>query len=371
MPEASGGEKTVPASPHKKQRAREDGNVAKSQDLNSAVALLVALIALRFVGPQMFHELLETGRRFFGEGYAMLPDEDSIRYLAIEGVACLARCVLPFMIVMLLSGLTANVLQIGVLFTGKPLMPKLDRLNPVSGLQRFVTLRSFVELAKSLSKLLIVGSIVWFTFRSRADRLPMLMELTPWALVPAVGGLVATVWWRIALAMIVLGVLDYAFQRWQRDRDLMMTVQEARHELKELEGDPQIKARVRQIQRQIAMQRMMREVPEADVIITNPTTYAVALRYNADEMTAPTVIAKGARLLAERIRDIAVAHDVPIVRKPELARTLYRTIEVDQPVPQNLFRAVAEVLAYVYEIDRRAAKVRQRREQFNLAQQAI
>jgi len=197
------------------------------------------------------------------------------------------------------------------------------------------------------------------------------MELTPRALVPAIGGLVMTVWWRIALAMLVLGILDYGFQRWQHNRDLMMTVQEARQEAKELEGDPRIKARVRHIQRQMALQRMMAGVPAADVIITNPTTYAVALRYDMAEMSAPVVVAKGARLLAERIRNIALEHTVPIVRKPDLARTLYRTIEVGQPVPENLFRAVAEVLAYVYEIDRRADKVRERRQRLELVQEAV
>ena len=165
----------------------------------------------------------------------------------------------------------------------------------------------------------------------------------------------------------MLGVLDYGYQYWEHERSLMMTVEEAKQELKEYEGDPRIKQRIRQIQRRIAMQRMMADVPKADVIITNPTRFAVALRYDPANMRAPVVVAKGTRLLAERIRDLAIVHGVPIVQKPELARTLYRTIEVGHPVPESLFRAVAEVLAYVYQIDRRVEKLHERDLQMKMA----
>ena len=184
------------------------------------------------------------------------------------------------------------------------------------------------------------------------------MELTPLGLVSASSQLVAAVWWRIALAMLVLGVLDYGFQYWQHGQDLRMTHREAREETKEMEGDPHVKRRIRQLQRQIAAQRMMAEVPEADVIITNPTHYAVALRYDLEHMQTPVVTAKGARLIAQRIRELAIGHDVPIVQKPELARTICRTVEVGDPIPEGLYHAVAEVLSFVYQIDRREAKIR-------------
>ena len=184
--------------------------------------------------------------------------------------------------------------------------------------------------------------------------------LTPAGMVGAMASLTGLVWLRVVLAMLVLGILDYGYQRWQYLQELRMTVQEAREETKEIEGDPRIRQRIRQIQRQMAMQRMMRAVPEADVVVTNPTHFAVALRYDAREMEVPVVTAKGARLLAERIRALAGEHRVPIVQKPDLARMLYRTIEVGQPVPENLFVAVAEVLAFVFEIDRRAEKIRER-----------
>jgi flagellar biosynthetic protein FlhB len=177
----------------------------------------------------------------------------------------------------------------------------------------------------------------------------------------AVWSLLFAVWWRITLVMLVIGILDYLFQRWQHRRDLMMSQYEARQEMKQLEGDPQIRQRIRTIQRQMAMQRMMREVPEADVIITNPTTYAVAIRYDPVNMTSPTVTAKGARLVAERMRILAAENGVPIVERPELARTLYRTLEIGHTIPGDLFRTVAEVLAYVYQIDRRQSKIEERR----------
>ncbi len=196
--------------------------------------------------------------------------------------------------------------------------------------------------------------------RNRIEEFVLLMALTPQALLPAVASLVVAIWWRIAVAMFVLGLVDLAFQRWQHERELRMTRKEAEQETKELEGDPHVKRRIRQVQRPLAMQRMMREVPEAEVIVTNPTTYAVALRYAPQTMAAPVVIAKGMRLVAGRIREIGQQNNVPIVQNPELARTLYRTLDVGQPIPEVLFQAVAEVLSYVYSIDRRAEKMRER-----------
>jgi flagellar biosynthetic protein FlhB len=240
------------------------------------------------------------------------------------------------------------------------LKPNLEKLNPFTGFQKFFNLRSFVELVKSIFKLAVITAIVYFTFRSRWREVMVWSALTPLGLVQAIAGLVGLVWLRVVLAMLVLGIVDYGYQRWQYNQELRMTVQEAREETKEVEGDPRVRQRIRQVQRQMAMQRMMGEVPEAEVVVTNPVRYAVALRYNASEMQAPVVTAKGARLVAERIREIAVEHDVPIVQKPDLARMLYRTIDVGQPVPETLFVAVAEVLAFVYEIDRRAEKIRER-----------
>jgi flagellar biosynthetic protein FlhB len=285
---------------------------------------------------------------------------DSTHILGLDILTRLAIILLPFAIVMTVGGLALNILQVGFLFSPKAIQPKFQRLNPLSGFKKFFSGRSAFELMKSILKITIVSAIVYYTVRDRWPALLSTMHLFPDAMMIAVAKLVGLVWFRAVLAMIILGVLDYGFQRWQYGRDLMMTVQEAKEEMKQLEGDPRIKQRIRQIQRQMALKRMMAEVPEADVIITNPIRFAVALRYDMKTMDAPVVIAKGARLLAKRIREIAEEHDVPIVEKPELARALFKNIDVGQPVPEDLFRAVAEVLAFVYKIDRREEKRRER-----------
>jgi flagellar biosynthesis protein FlhB len=368
MAEQSGGEKTLPASQQKRQKAREEGRVAKSQDLTSAVAMLVALAALRYFGMPMFRQMVVILGHFFEEAHALKPTVENFQNLTIEATWLMIPVIGPFLLVMLVAGVVANVLQVGFMFTGKPLMPKLEKLNVFAGVAAMFKLRSLVELVKSVLKVTVATYIVWITMRGRTDELIALMGVSTTGVVALVAGMILTIWWRIVLAMLVLGALDYAFQWWQQEHDLMMSFQEAKEEMREFEGDPRIRQRVRQIQRQMAMQRMMRDVPTADVIITNPTTFAVALRYDPDSMAAPMVVAKGARLLAERIRDLAVEHDVPIVEKPELARALYRTIDIGRPVPEDLFRAVAEVLAYVFRIDRRAAKVQQRETQWAAAQ---
>ena len=360
MLDQQAGEKTLPASQQKRQRAREEGSVARSADLSAGFTMIAALFALRYFGAPMLNGIQEAVAYFFQNAHTMLPTADNARDILWQVLWRLAAIALPFMLAMLAAGVLINVLQVGLLFSGKPLTPKFSKINPFSGVGNLFSGRALVELFKSLLKVAVVAYVAWITVRDTAPDCISLMELTPAALISVVGGLSFLLWWRIALVLLVLGLLDYAYQRWQYERNLMMTVQEAREELREYEGDPRIKQRIRQIQRRIAMQRMMAEVPKADVVVTNPTHYAVALRYDGGRMLAPIVVAKGARLLAERIRDIAVENDVPIVQKPELARSLYRSVEAGQPIPEPLFRAVAEVLAYVYQIDRRAEKIRER-----------
>jgi len=361
MAEETGAEKSLPASPRKIQRAREEGNVPKSQDLNSGISLLVALGGLYLFGPTMFDLLIDSGRFFIGNLDTLVPSQTPIQVLTFQVLYVLGWTVLPFALVMTLAGVASSLAQVGPLFTTKAIQPKLNRLNPITGLQRFVSVRALVEFLKSMAKLLIIGVIVWYTVRERMEEMLVLMEYTPMSLLGPVSAMIVAVWWRIAVAMIAIGLIDYAYQRWQTMRDLRMTAQEAKQEAKELEGDPQIKRRVRQLQREMATRRMMGDVPEADVVVTNPTHYAVALRYDAANMQSPVVTAKGARLLAQRIREIATEHAVPVVQRPELARTLYQHVEIGQDVPEDLFRVTAEVLAFVYRIDQRAEKVKERR----------
>lgn len=371
MAEDAGGEKTLPASQQKKLRARQEGNVPRSPDLSSGLGLGVALLALTLLAKPTGQAMLELTRYYFGEADRLTLDKIPLSSLAIRGFYDLALCSLPFMLAMLVAGLAINIAQVGIIFTAKPLQLHFERLNIITGFGKFFSLRSVMELVKSILKLVFAGWVVWLAIHSRLPDFIAMMQMDPRSLIPAVGALVTAVWWRLALTLIIIGVFDYAFQRWQYERDLRMTRQEAKEELKELEGDPHIKRRIRQLQRQIAMQRMMAEVPKAEVVITNPTEFAIALRYDVATMNAPIVVAKGQRLMAQRIRDLAVEHDVPIIQKPELARTLYRMVDLNQTIPGPLFQAVAEVLSFVYSIDRRADKIKERNQFMTTMRKAV
>lgn len=360
MPEQTGGEKVLPPSQRKIIKAREEGKVARSQDLSSAWSLFIALLGLYFLGSGIAEGMVSATRYYFGEAVMLTEELQNPQWVALGALSHVAGFLLPFMAILLAGGLAMNMLQVGFVFAPASLTPNLEKINPFTGFQKFFNLRTLVELVKSVFKLTVISLIVYVTFKNRWHEILTWPNLTPLGIAAAIASLIGLVWLRVVLAMLVLGVADYGYQRWQYLQELRMTVQEAREETREIEGDPRIRQRIRQIQRQMAMQRMMREVPEADVVVTNPTRFAVALRYNAREMDVPVVTAKGARLLAERIRELAIEHDVPIVQKPDLARMLYRTIDVGQPVPENLFVAVAEVLAFVFEIDRRAEKIRER-----------
>ena len=360
MAEQTGGEKTLPASPRKIQQARERGQVAKSADLSAGTLLMLSLLAMWMFGEQTLTHMLALTRHYLTDAHALLVEPATVQGLTAGALWRMVPVLAPLLLVLLVGGIVINITQIGFIASAQAITPKLERINPIAGFKRFASLRTFVELVKSILKLTLISYVVWLTLRDRLPELISLMDLTPWGSSKAILALVFTIWWRIALALLIIGILDFGFQRWQYGRDLMMTQQEARDELRQLEGDPRIRQRVRQIQRQVAMQRMMADVPEADVIITNPVRYAVALRYDASAADTPVVSAKGARKTAERIRDIAIEHDVPIVERPELARALFRAVEVGQPISEELFRAVAEVLAYVYEIDRRQSKIDER-----------
>lgn len=360
MAEQPQGEKVHPATPRKIEQAREKGNVAKSQDLNSAFLLLASFMGLSLLGPLAFKQLLGIMRHYLQSAAALRDEIDNMQGLLIQGVMFLVPVVLPIMFLLAFTGLVINIAQFGFMFSGQALIPKFERLNPIKGLQRFVSMRSLVELIKSISKLVLIAWITYMTIRGRLPEMFSVMNSSAESGGLVAWNLLAAIWWRIGVAILFLGVLDFGFQKWQHAHDLRMTEQEMRDELKQYDGNPQIKQRVRAIQRQMSMNRMMAEVPEADVVVTNPTTYAVALRFKADEMDTPIVVAKGTRLVADRIRDLATEHNVPIIERPPLARALYRTIEVGQPVPEDLFKAVAEVLAYIYEIEQREEKIRER-----------
>ena len=360
MAEQPTGEKILPPSARKLERLREEGTVSKSQDLNAAAVLTMALVALYLLGGTMFDTMRAATRYYIGESSTILVTAESMQGLSREMLGYLGTVMLPYGLILLVAGVVINITQIGVMIAPKALMPKWQRISPASGFKRIFSLRALVELAKSLAKLSIIGAVVYFTLANRWQEMQFLMFLTPEGITREVASLIMIIWLRVVLAMLAIGVIDLLYQRWQFGQDQRMTMKEARDETKEMEGDPLIRQRIRQLQRRMSQQRMMAEVPTADVVITNPVRFAIALRYDPDKMDAPIVVAKGQRLIAERIRAMAVDNDVPIVERPPLARTLFKNVEVGQSVPDTLFRAVAEVLAFVYQVDRRAEKIRER-----------
>ncbi len=354
MPEPTAGDKTEPATPRRREEVRKKGQVAKSADLNSAIVLFAAMLALYFLMPAFMRMLMDIMRSYIENAATMRVDYNSATTLMITAVMQASGFFLPFMLIIASAALLSNVVQVGFKLTGYPVVPRFEKLNPISGFQRMFSARAFVELTKSIVKLVLVSLIAYMTIRGEFDRLVSLANADVWGAWAFLGKLCFTLGMRVAIAFLALGIADYGFQRYQFEKDIKMTKEEVRQEIKDFEGDPQIRARIRRIRRQMAISRMMAEVPRAHVVVTNPTALAIALRYESEKMAAPVVVAKGARLMADRIREIAASNEVPIVENAPLAQLLYKSVEAGASIPERLYRAVAEVLAYVYQIDRRS-----------------
>lgn len=350
------GERSEQATPRRRQEARERGQVARSPDLSAAVALLAGLWLLHLWGPDLMDALLALQGRWLARlARPGLDDVETVR-LVTEGMAAFALAAAPVVLGLLAAGVAVNLLQVGLLFTGVPLLPQWERVNPVTGLGRLFSGGALMRFVMSALKLAAIGTVAWYTVSEHLPMLDRLMAMPVTASFATVGSVVMILGTRIALALLLLGLLDYGWQRFDFERGLRMTKQELKEEMKRMEGDPMIRARRLQLARQLARQRMMKKVPEADVVITNPTELAVAIRYDADAMAAPVVVAKGARLWAQRIREVAAAAGVPIVERKPLAQALYKRVEVGQPIPKELFQAVSEVLSFLYQLDRSRAE---------------
>ncbi len=257
---------------------------------------------------------------------------------------------LPIFGIMLLGAVGVNLAQVGFLFLPDKLAPDISRLDPIRGFKRLFSMTNVVKLAFGIFKILVIATVAFVSLYAQRETI---LGLTAMALRPAALYLVEILFWtsmKIGIALLILALLDYAFQRWKQEQDLKMTSQEVREEMKNLEGNPEIIARRRQVQRQLAMNRLSSAVPKADVVVTNPTELAVAIQYEPETMAAPIVVAKGAGVMAQRIRRLALEHGIPIVEKKPLAQALYREVEIDHPIPADKYAAVAEVLAYVYQL---------------------
>jgi flagellar biosynthetic protein FlhB len=353
-------ERTEQATPKRRDDARKRGQVPHSREVTATAGLLGGLAILQASGSAFLTGLGETMRQTLGH----LPTEaPSPALVTTTGVALALRLLLllaPLLGGLLVIAIVANVAQVGLLLTAKPLAPDVNRINPAQGLKRLFGRQGLVELVKALVKLAIVSVVTYRVFLDRFQPVVMLTGADPLAAAAAIAGAVFEVGYKAGFGLLALALLDYGYQRWEYERGLRMSRQELREEYKQTEGDPQLKARIRRTQRQLAMRRMMQAVPTADVVLTNPTHLAVALQYDAARMAAPTVVAKGAELIAERIKAVAAEHGVPVLENKPLARALHAACEIGDQIPADLYQAVAEVLAFIFSLKHGAGARAQR-----------
>lgn len=346
------GEKTEKATLKKRRDARERGQVFRSVEINSALVLLASCAMLKITFPTILENLKKVYVGFLNGSISadQVFSYEGIRKLGMNVGWTIAVTIGPFMLVTLVAGLVANYGQVGFLFTTKTMSPNLSRINPLEGFRRIFSKRSLVELAKSIIKLAIIGGVVYTEIKRSFGQIAFWYATDIWMGVSLIGSSAYSVALKAAVILLAFAVLDFGYQWWQYEADLKMTKQEVKDEYKLMEGDPQVRSRIRGKQRELGMRRMMQEIPKADVVITNPTHYAVALSYDPDRNDAPVVVAKGQDYLALKIKEIAKKSNVVITENKPLAQALYNSTDVGQRIPSELFHAVAEVLAFVYDL---------------------
>ncbi len=348
-------EKTEAPTPKRRSEAREKGNVARSTEINSVLVLLTGLMMLRIFSPWMFNQIkAEFYTTYKLIGNPVMTDA-ALKELFVHSILVLGKLIAPVVLGIVFIGVVANIMQIGFLLTGKPLVPKFEKINPLKGFQRMFSMRSLVETIKNLAKVVVVGLVAFLTVRGEFETMTQLAHTSVgaiWVFILQTG---FTVILRVALVLIVIAILDYAYQRYDYEKNLKMSHQEIKEERKQMEGDPKVKSRIRQLQSEMARRRMMQEVPKATVVVTNPTYIAIAIRFEPAEMDTPVVLAKGKRIMAQRIKDIATEEKIPVVEDKPLARAMYDKVEPGEHIPMEFFTAVAEILAYVYRLKNKSA----------------
>lgn len=331
--------------PRKREKARREGHVARSPELSGATTLLAAYLLLKFTGSSMFARIIALTRRWLAVG--------SLDYNFSSIALTFGTLVVPLLLIVGTVGLACQIAQGGLVVSGMLVSPRLDRLSPLKALAQVFSRRHLVDWAKNVGKMAVLGWILWSSAMKETAVLVASMSADVWQCASVLVGVLDRVVYRCAVVLLLIGAADYAYQWWETEQSLRMTRTELKEELKETEGRPEVRSRIRSIQRKMAMMRMMWQVKKADVVITNPDEYAVALKYEALKMAAPVVVAKGRGYLAMRIKEEARKALVSIVPNPPLARALYSSTEVGQMIPPELYRAVAEVLAFVYRIKHR------------------
>lgn len=344
------GEKTEKATPKKRQDERKKGQVAKSQELAGAVVLLASFLCLMVFGGYIKERLVALFTDVFYHRLTTDVTSENVMTMFGEYAVQILLLLAPIFLVVIVMGVVSNYIQVGFLLTGEPLKMKFNKLDPIQGFKKIFSMRSLVEFLKSVLKIIIIGYLVYSTLWGERSQISKLSQIPVEEVFHYTAKLTMNLGLKIGIALFVLSVFDYIYQRYEYEKGMRMSKQDIKDEYKKMEGDPLIKGKIRERQRRMALQRMMQEVPKADVIITNPTHFAVALKYDGSQMEAPQVVAKGQDFVALRIKEIAKEHGVVTIENKPLARALFQRAEIGDSIPGDLFQAVAEVLAYVYKL---------------------
>jgi flagellar biosynthetic protein FlhB len=351
MAEDNKDQKTEEPSSKRITDTEEKGNFAHSREINSSFILLAAMSGFMMTGEQSTRNVMESWHVMISDASALQLSTEELYKVTVNTMESFLKIVGPFLALIMFAGVASNIVQIGgIRFSGHPLIPKFNKLNPLKGIGRIFSKNSVMELFKSLFKVSVISVASYFTIKSHWHEIPPLMGLGVGGILSFMGQVAIEIIFQVLVIMIFLSLLDFAFQKFTYKENLRMTKQEVKEERKETDGNPQIKQRIRTAQMEMSRKRMMSAVPEADVIVTNPTHISVAIKYDVMNYAAPVVVAKGSGDIAMKIREIAKEHGIPIVEDKPLARVLNKTVEIGQMIPDNLFKAVAEILAYVYRL---------------------
>ena len=342
------GEKTEKATPKKRQDSKKKGQVAKSQDVNTSINLITLFSVLLLMGPFMYNHLFALMRKYLQDFTVTDFSEESMQVILIEILLEMGLILGPVFVAAVLAGVLANVMQIGFMFSTESIQFKLEKLDPIKGFKRIFSMRAIVELLKSILKISFVGFVAFYVLWNRMEEIMILSQISVADAMATLADITIKVGYYAAVALLFIALLDYMYQKYDFEKNIRMSKQDIKDEYKNSEGDPLIKSKIKQKQRQMAAQRMMQEVPNADVVITNPTHFAIALKYDESKAEAPFVVAKGVDFVAQKIKYIAKENDVVMVENRPLARSLYDQAEVGQAIPEEFFKAVAEILAFVY-----------------------
>ncbi len=353
-------DKTEEPTQHRLREARKRGQVMKSMEANSAINLLGMLFFFVIFWRYFLKNFETLFCHYLRELPGVIIDDISVEPLLRFSLEQFVGFAAPVLAVSLLLGLASNLLQVGFLFSSETIKPQLSRINPAEGFKRIFSRRSLFELVKSLLKVSIIGAVCYFYLKDQIEPLLLLLGEDAWLITSAFVEVLRGLGWRVAAVFFTLAALDFIYQFIEYKRNLKMSRKEIKDEYKQLEGDPQVRSRLREKQREAARARSLADVPDSTVVVTNPTELAVALRYRQGEDEAPVVVAKGAGILARRIREIAQEHDIPIIQNPPVARLLYKDVSTGSTIPMELYQAVAEILALVFRLQEREKRKRTR-----------